>query len=176
MSESYYIDGFQDYLEELSEKNKLVAHNKVTNSAQAGQRTFARFQSEEHIRAIQNCAGKNIVVVADCYGQRTGEVDDQALLYTVQLLFASRKETGTGNETAAISDAIKQAEQIMYQYWTKMEKDFQVGCNALEDLKPEQISWSPIDDQPWLDDYYGWVLNVPFGSFMPEHNENDWEV
>ncbi|MBE2229960.1 MAG: hypothetical protein IAE96_04870 [Chitinophagaceae bacterium] len=173
--ESIYIDGVQDYLEDACELNKLVGHNKPTDVAPDGQRTFARFESEEHIRAIVNCAGKNIVVVADCFGQRTGEVDDQSLVYTLQLLFASKKETGTGNETAAINDAIKTAEKIMFQFWTKMEKDFQEGCNALEDLQPERVTWNPIQDQPWLDDYYGWILSIPFGTYMPEYNDADWD-
>ncbi len=175
MQESYYIDEFQDYLEEKCERNRLVAHNKVTDSATAGQRTFARFESDEHIRAIQNCAGKNIVVVADVYGQRVGEVDDYKLRYTVQLLFAVKKESNTANETAAINTAIQTAEKIMFQFWNMMEKEFREGCNALENLEPEKVNWTPIQDQPWLDDYYGWVLNVPFGTYMPEYDTADWE-
>lgn len=173
---SYYIDEFQDYLEAKCVLNKLVAHTKVTDAAAGGQRTFARFESEEHIRAIQNCAGKHIVVVADVYGQRVGDVDDYKLRYTVQLRFAVKKDSNTADETAAINTAVQTAEKIMFQFWSQMEKDFQEGCNELDNLEPEKVTWNKIDDQPWLDDYYGWDLNISFGSFMPEYNEADWEA
>jgi len=64
---------------------------------------------------------------------------------------------------------------IMFQFMLRMEKDFEEGCNALESLKPEKMTWDKIDDQPWIDNYYGWDLNIPFGSFLPEYNADDWE-
>lgn len=176
MTESYYIDEMQDYLEQKCELNKLVAHNKASDNSPEGQRTFARFESEEHIMQIKNNGGKNIVVVADYSGQRIGDIDDKKLRMVMQLRFCVKKETGTGDETSAINDAVKLAEQIMFQFWNQMEKDFEEGCNALETLEPEKVTWNKIDDQPWLDDYYGWDLNVPFGSYMPEHSEDDWEA
>lgn len=172
---SYYIDEFQDYLEEKCELNKLVAHNKVTDAAANGQRTFARFESEEHIRAIQNCAGKNIVVVADVYAQRIGEADDKELRYTIQVRFAVKKDSNTGNETDAINDAVKKAEKIMFQFQNQLEKDYEAGCHPIDQLQPERMSWDKIEEQPWLDDYYGWDLNIVFGSFMPEHDDADWD-
>jgi len=174
-AENFYIDEFQDYLESKCELNKLVAHNKATVAAPTGQRTFARFESDEHITAIVNGAGVNIVVVADVYGQRTGDADDSRLRYTVQLRFASKKVTGTGNETEAINEAVQRSENIMFQFLSLMEKEFKEGCNALETLEPEKVTWNKIDDQPWLDDYYGWDLNLAFGSFMPESDAADWE-
>lgn len=171
----YYIDEIQDYLEDKCELNKLVAHNKVTENCPGGQRTFARFESEEHIMQIKNNGGVNIVVVADYYGQRVGDVDDQKLLLTIQVRFAVKKESGGGDETDAINDAVKLAEKIMFQFWAQMEKDFQEGCNALENLEPEKVTWHKIEEQPWLDDYYGWDLNISFKSWMPEYDAADWE-
>jgi hypothetical protein len=173
--ESYYIDEIQDYLEAKCQLNKLVQHNKILAGKTKPQRTFARFESDEHIRAIQNCAGENIVVVADFYGQRIGEIDDKQLRMTLQLRFACRKPVGTKDETTAINEAVKKAEKLMFQFWNQMESDFQDGCNALQNLEPEQVTWNKIDDAPWLDNYYGWDLNIPFGSYMPEHNTEDWE-
>lgn len=169
MAQDFYIDEIQDYLENLCLLNKIVKHN------ENGQRSFSRFESEEHINQIVNNASKNIVVVADYYGQRIGEPDDKRLRLVIEIRFAVKKESGTGDETNAINEAVKKAEQIMFQFMNKMEMDFQEGCNALETLEPEKITWNRIEDQPWLDDYYGWDLIVPFGSYMPPHDENDWE-
>jgi hypothetical protein len=171
----FYIDEIQDYLEELCVKNKIVAHTKPIEGQTAARRSFARFESYEHISSIQSDASKNIVVVADYYGQRIGEADDKKLRMTIQLRFAVKKETGTGDETNAINEAIKVAEQIMFQFQNRIELDYEEGCNALEMLEPEKISWDKIEDQPWLDDYYGWDLNLPFKSYMPDHDPADWD-
>jgi hypothetical protein len=174
-TESYYIDEVQDYLELKCELNKIVAHKKPIEGVTDERRSFARFESDEHIGAIQSCASPVIVVVADYSGQRIGEVDDQQLRMTLQLRFCARKETGTGDETNAINEAVKLAEKVMFQFLTQMEKDFQEGCNALERLEPDKISWNKIEDQPWLDNYYGWDLNIPFRSYMPAYDASEWE-
>lgn len=175
MIESYYIDEIQDYLEELAEKNKIVQHKAAIAGRTNSRRAFARFESEEHIAAITNAASNNIVVVADYYGQRIGDIDDKELRMVLEVYFAVKKADGTQNETNAINEAIKTAEKIMFQFWNKMEADFLEGCNALERLEPDKVTWNKIEDQPWLDDYYGWSLNIPFRSYMPEHNPEDWE-
>ena len=173
--QDFHIDLYQDYLEGLSERNKLVKHNQIVAPKTKPQRTFARFESEEHIAQIQNAAGKNIVVVADYYGQRIGDADDKRVQLTTQIRFAVKRETGTRDETTAISDAVTKAETIMFQFMNMMEKDFADGCNALEALEPEKMNWTRIEEQPWLDGYYGWDLNVLFKSYIPEHLEDDWE-
>lgn len=175
MNESYYIDEIQDYLEDLATKNKLVAHLSPVDQVTSERRAFSRFESEEHIRAIQHCGSPNIVVVADYYGQRIGDIDDKELRLVLQVRFCCKKQSGSGDETEAINAAVKLAEKIMFQFWIKMETDFQAGCNALDKMEPDKVSWNKIDDQPWLDDYYGWDLNIPFRSYMPEHNPEDWE-
>ncbi len=173
--ESYYIDEIQDYLERKAELNKIVQHNKILPGKIKPQRAFSRFESDEHIRAIQSCAAENIVIVADYFGQRIGDVDDKRIRLTMQVRFAVRKRANTGDETNAINEAIKKAEIIMFQFWNQMEYDYQEGCHALDALEPEQVTWTRIEDQPWLDDYFGWDLNIPFRSFMPEHTPADWE-
>jgi len=173
--EDFHIDSFQDYLQGLAEANKDVAHLKIPAGRTKEQHSFARFESDEHIAAIANAQAKNILVVADYYGQRKGDADDFQVRLTVQLRFATKRETATKDETAAISDAVQKAEDIMFQFMAKMETDFREGCNALESLEPERITWTKIEDQPWLDGYYGWDLNLSFGSYMPAYDENDWE-
>lgn len=170
------IDVYQDYLEGLSVRNKLVAHTKVTANCPSGQRTFARFESEEHISQIKNNGGEKIVVVADYYGQRIGDPDDKRLQLNSVLRFAVKKQSGTGDETDAINEAVRIAEKIMFQFLNMMEVDLAAGCNALEGLQPEKITWNRIEEQPWLDDYYGWDLTVPFLSYMPAHDDEDWEA
>jgi hypothetical protein len=169
------IDLFQDYLQSLCERSKLVKHLKTVAPATRPQHTFARFEAQTHIAAIQNTGGPNIVVVADVFGQRVGDPDDGRIRYTVQVRFATRKAAGTRDEENAINDAIKTAESIMLKFIAMFEKDFQQGCHALESFEPEKVTWNPIDDQPWLDGYYGWDCNFSFGSYMPAHDENDWE-
>lgn len=174
--DDFNIDVLQDYLQSLCESNKDVQHLKIVAPAVKAQHAFARFESEEHIAAIKNCGAKNIVVVADYYGQRVGDADDYRTRLTVQIRFAVRRLNGTGNVTEAINDAVTKAEDIMFQFIAKMDKDFREGCNALEAMEPERITWDKIEEQPWLDDYYGWDLNLSFGSYMPPYDENDWEI
>lgn len=173
--DDFNSDLFQDYLQGLCERHKVVRHLVIVPPAIKAQHSFSRFESEEHIRAIVNCGANAIVVVADIYGQRSGDADDQKIRYTVQIRFAVKKSSATRDETNAINEAIKTAEAIMFQFIAMMEKDFREGCNALETLEPERMTWNKIDDQPWLDSYYGWDLNLSFGSYMPEHDEANWE-
>jgi hypothetical protein len=63
----------------------------------------------------------------------------------------------------------------MFQFIKRLEKDYDDGCNALEFLEPERMSWTKIENQPWLDNYYGWDLSLSFKSYMPEHDPDDWE-
>jgi hypothetical protein len=173
--EAFYIDEFQDYLEDLCVKNKEILHTAATEVAPAGQRTFSRFESEEHINAITNCQGKNIVVVADYFGQRIGEVEGYQMRNTVSIYFAVKRESGSNDNTDEINSAIKKAEEIMFQFIKRLEKDFDEGCNALEFLEPERMSWTKIENQPWLDNYYGWDLSLSFKSYMPDFDPDDWE-
>lgn len=173
--DEFYIDEVQDYLEERCIKNKLVAHTKVTERNPEGQRSFARFESNEQMNQITSSQAKNIVVVADYYGQRIGDADDKRMRAVIQLRFAVKKDAASGDEQNAVNDAIKLAEKIMFQFMVRMEKDMQDGCNALEALEPEKMVWDKIEEQPWLDDYYGWDLSVPFRSYIPEYNADDWE-
>lgn len=173
--EDFHIDTFQDYLQTLAESNKDIAHLKVPAGKTRALHSFSRFESEDHIAAIKACQAQNILVVADYYGQRKGDADDYQVRLTVQLRFCSKRAVATRDESQAINDAVQKAEDIMFQFMAKMEADFRDGCNALESLEPERISWSKIEDQPWLDGYYGWDLNLSFGSYMPAYDENDWE-
>lgn len=169
------IDVFQNYVDDLARRNKEVKHMAITESCPNGQRCFSRFESEEHISEIKNNGGKKIVVVADVYGQRIGEPDDKRILVTVQLRFAVKKEAATENETNAVNAAVKLAEKIMFQFSNQMEKDFEAGCNDLDGLQADKFSWDKIEEQPWLDDYYGWDLTVTFLHYIPEHSDDDWE-
>lgn len=169
------IDTFQDYLEQKCVLNKLIAHNKVTDNCPNGQRTFSRFESEEHILQIQNNAGENILIVADVYGQRAGAPDDKRIRYTVQLRFAVKKKSGSGDNQDAINEAVKKAEKIMFQFVNVFEKEAEEGCNELEGYEPMETRWDKIEEQPWLDDYYGWDLNISFLSYLHAYDAADWE-
>lgn len=171
----FFIDEIQDYLEGLCELNKQVAHKVVADNAPGGRRSFARFESEEHIAQIKNDASDKIVVVTDYYAVRVGDIEDQKLRMTMLIRFAVKKVSGGLDETNAINEAIKVAEDILLQFLSRIEFDFQNECPSLKNFEPEKSAWDKIEQQPWLDDYYGWDLTLNFITYMPEYDAEDWE-
>jgi hypothetical protein len=159
------LDSMQAYLEELAEKHTEIRHN--VN----GLRSFAWFQSEEHINQIQNAGGDKVVIVADYNGQRVGDYDDQKVRQVISVRFAV-KSNGDDN-TTAIKYAIQKAEEIMFDFVNKMQQDYETECGPLKNLEPEKISWNPFDG-PWLDSFYGFDLDIPFKTYMPGFDSSKW--
>lgn len=163
---SFNTNDIQNYFEDLCTRHVYLKHDTD------GRRAFARFRSDEHIRQIQNSITPNIVVVSAVNGQRIGEFDDKKVRRGISLIFAAQAFVAD-SVTTAINDAITRAEEIMFDFMTQIDKDFAEGCGPLRYFEPEKLSWEDIDG-PWLDNYYGWELFVPFKSFMPAYDAAKW--
>lgn len=167
MANNYYIEEFQDYLERLCEEHVDVAHNVD------GRRSFSRLFTDDEVAAIADSAGKNVVIVARYYGRSIGTADDQRMLQTITIYFASY---ASGSTAQAINCATSLSFNIMLDFLARFHSDLQAAgyCDALTDLELQNISWDEIPDQPFLDNHFGWELTLPFKSFLPGYNEDKW--
>lgn len=161
----YYIDEFQNYLEQLCTQNKLVGHGA------GGKKSFARFQSDEEMNELARNAGKNIVVVANFFGRSTGSADEQAMRHYATLRFACHS---ANTNTTGINAAIIRAWDIMWQFVARMRKDMQEDDCPPAELAFHDMNWDPIDG-PWLENHYGWDLTLPFKSYQPAYDAADWQ-
>ncbi|MFL5788637.1 MAG: hypothetical protein ACJ748_11335 [Flavisolibacter sp.] len=162
-----FLDEMQDYLEDLCTKHIDIQHNTD------GKRCFARFQSEEHIEEIEQSGGLNIVVIANYYGQRIGEIDEKKIRQVIKIRFASTA-TGANDRTTAINNAVKKAESIMFDFMTKLQNDFEEDdCGLLRFVDFEKMSWDAFEGD-WLASFYGFDLEVPFKSYMPAYDAAKW--
>jgi hypothetical protein len=156
----------EDYIELKCRRHVLIQHNSITR------RAFASFRSEEHIRQIQNNITENIVVMSDFNAQRTGNFDDKTIQRGVSIIFASHARNDL-DVTAAINAANDTSEEILLDFITEFDKDFEEECGLLRFFQLEKINWESIEG-PWLDNYYGWELFIPFKDFLPVHNPDKW--
>lgn len=171
MSASFDIEIVQDYLEQLCSRHTAIGHS-VTK------RCFARFGSGEHIAEIKRAAGKVCVVVADISGRRTGHKDDQMFARQIVMRIAVYAET-KGDAAAARAAAIKLADGITMDFMLRMEKQQEDDLEANEFgpmhfLRPEEFTWEPIEDEPWLLNHYGNDLTIPFHHYMPAYDAGKW--
>lgn len=163
---TFNLEAIRIYFEDLCEKHSDLRHNAD------GQRAFASLNSDEHIRNIQNHGTPHIVVISSASGQRIGDFDDKKVRRGLSIIFAS-KAFNNLDVTNSINTANNKAEEIMFDFLNKMDIDFLEECTLLQYFEPEKISWEQIEG-PWLDNYYGWELFVPFKSFMPPYNAEKW--
>jgi hypothetical protein len=164
----YYFDEFQDYLQTLCEKHVDVQHNVDGRSA------FARLFSNEEMEALVNNASPNIVVVSSFFGRAAGSVDEQAMLQTVTIRFASN---AAADGSAGINVAMAKAWQIMWDFIARMRQDIisgADGCDELTGAQLQNMSWDEIRDAPFLENHYGWELTLPFKSYQPAYNAAKW--
>lgn len=159
------LNDLQDYLEELCKAHALISHG-------PNRRAFARINTEEHITQIQQRGGANICVVAAINGQRTGEIDSRALRRGVTLLFSS-KASRRGERGDAVTAAMETAESIMFDFANQIEQDSDLFCGWQLDLTG--MSWDEIEGM-WLDNYFGWMLFIPFKGYMPPYNPLVWNL
>jgi hypothetical protein len=166
MSAQLYLKEMQDYQEILSTKHQDILHTID------GRRSFARFQTDEHIEEIQQRGGKNIVVVADYYGQVVGDPDDQKIRQVMKIRFACKAQ-GTDQATA-IDAAEILAQTIMFDFMSRMRHDYENdNCGILRYVEFEKMSWEAFEG-PWLDSFYGFDLEVSFKAYLPAFDENKW--
>jgi len=159
------ISDIQDYFEALSEKHVDLLHTID------GRRAFARLQTDEHINQIKKKATPNIVVMSTVNGQRIGDVDDQQMRWGLSIIFAARAIT-SGSAAVAIDAANDKSAAIMFDFIARMQFDMNEEC-PMQWLEIEKVSWDDIEG-PWLDNYYGWLLFVPFKTDMPAFDPEKW--
>lgn len=154
----------EDYLEDACELHNDLLHG------MNGRRAFAKLRTDDHITEITGQGTENIVVIAGMNGRRIGDIDEKRIRRGVEVMFAV-KASQSGNAGVAIRIAIDKAEEIMLDFVSKMENDLKEACDIEFDL--ENISWDEIDG-PWLDNYYGWMLFLPFKGYFPEYDADKW--
>jgi len=158
------IKQIQDYFEDLAKIHTDLLH------LVDGRIAYARLNTDEQVTQITKKATANIVVIAQMNGERTGELDDHQVRRGISIIFASRAIT-SGPAAAAIDAANEKAEQIMFDFISKMEIDQTNQCGLNLDL--EHLSWDAIDG-PWLENYFGWMLFVPFRGYLTPYNPEKW--
>lgn len=158
------LDDIQDYFENLASLHVDLQHNV------SARRAFARFKTDEHIMQITKHATPNIVVIAEINGHRIGDIDSKEIRRGISIIFASRAAT-SGSAATTIDAANQLAEDIMFDFITQMHIDLAEECELQFDL--DKLTWDDIEG-PWLDNYYGWMLFVPFKGFLPLYNPDKW--
>lgn len=156
------LSEIQDYNENLAHLHKDVLHNVD------GRVAFARFKSDDQVTQITKNSAQNIVVIAEINGQMIGP--DGELRRGVAIIFAS-KAAAKGNRQEAIDAANDKSEEIMLDFIAKYRYDQDNECDLAFDL--ENISWNDIEG-PWLQNYYGWMLFLPFKGWLPEYDQDKW--
>lgn len=168
----YYIDGFQDYLETLCTKHKLLAHD----SAPGGKKSFVRFHSPDDLDQAMNNQCENMVIVSRFYGKTINGIDDHMMRQYIQIRFlcyAKRPLDGTISEE--INVAIDRSFTIMMDFIARMHQDMRDDlCGPLRGLELDNCSWDELPEQPTLEHHFGWDLTLPFRSNMPGLNNDAW--
>jgi hypothetical protein len=152
------IDTLQDYLEGL-----CILHADLLHTVD-GRRSFARFQSEEEVQQLATNSGNNVVVVSSFYGSAKGSADMQELRQHLRLVFGSK---ASSYNTADINTALEKAWQIMWDFVARWRYDFDADeCNAiLEGIDFTSIQYNEVE--PFLEQHYGWELQVSFTTNQP---------
>jgi hypothetical protein len=158
------LEQIQDYFENVATINKDLLHNSGDRKA------FSRLNTEEHITEIKKKASANILVIAAVNGQTAGTFDDKQIRRGISLIIASRADT-KGNAGDAITAAHEKAEEIMFDIISRLEFDQETGCGLNFDL--DKLSWDDIEG-PWLENYYGWMLFIPFRGYLSAYNPEKW--
>ncbi len=158
------LNDIQDYQQHLAETHVDLLHNTD------GRKAFARFQTDEHITQIKKQATKNIVVILEVNGERLDDIDFKKIRRGISIIFGSRAATN-GSAASSIDQAVEKSEEIMFDFINKMHEDQAQGCDMNFDL--DRITWDNLEG-PWLDNYYGWILFVPFVGHIPPHNPDKW--
>jgi hypothetical protein len=160
------LKDIQDYVEDLCKKHVGILH--LTD----GRRGFARLTTDDHITQIKKKATPNIVVISAVNGQRIGDIDENKIRRGVSIIFASHAST-SGGRGESVDAANNKSESIMFDFMSRLQKDFEDDCPLLFTLELEKITWDDIEG-PWLDNYYGWIMFIPFKTDFPEYDDTKW--
>lgn len=165
-----YLTEIQNYFEDLAAKHVDVL------DGTGGRRAFFRLQSMEQLDNIPNKLGPFLILVTQFNGRAVGEYDENMLQQRVQLRFALRYKipTATGDMDSAIEAAMGDSYRVMLDFISRMKKDFTTDdCAWLKYVDFSGITWNEFMG-PWLENHYGWDLNIPFSTEFPDYNAAKW--
>jgi hypothetical protein len=97
------------------------------------------------------------------------------MLQNVQVRFAKDYDIPLdGDMDSAIEAAMGESYLVMMDFITRMKKDFiDDSCSWLQYVDFQSMSWNEFEG-PWLQNYYGWDLNIPFFAAMPDYDSSKW--
>lgn len=154
----------QDYLQNIAHNHIYLQHDR------GGRKSFSRFQTDNMITQIRKNGTDNIMVIAEVNVSRFGQYDDKELRRGVSVIIASRAATN-GNAADAIDAAMDKSEEIVFDIINQMEQDQINECGLNFDL--QRVTWDNIDG-PWLENYYGWIVFIPFKGHIPPYDPAKW--
>jgi len=170
MADDFYIQEMEDYVEGLCRSHTDVLHNPPAKVC------FSRLRSQDEVNQLINNAGKNVVIMGRMSGRAVGDAIEQKLRQEFVLRFACYAEVASG--TQGIDDAIDLAQDIMFDFISKMRvdaKDDQNDCGPLRYVELNNISWNEIDEPIYLENHYGWDLIIPISAYFPPYNALKWQ-
>jgi hypothetical protein len=156
---------FQDYLARLCAEHIVLQHSPSNAS-------FSRMMDDNAIDQIKRSSSKNFCIVSSFYGRGNGRPSDDLIHQYAYIIFASYAGAASNAPTIALDDSM----HIMMDFISRMHQDSEgdEACGILRRLNLEELTFEELDDQPILDNHYGWVLMVPFKTTIPSYNPQRW--
>lgn len=160
---SITLKQIQDNIETYCTLHKQLLHG-------AANKSFVRLYSQNELQGIRTNGSKNVVVVTTLQGRLTGHYDNKKMQQVIGLRFACLAGKDDG-----IQDALNRSFEIMMDFITRWQFDYEENdCRWLKYIDWENISWEEIDEQPWLQNHYGWDLTLPLKNYIPEYKPENW--
>lgn len=160
------LKDIQDYNENLARKHTDLQHEVD------GRVSFGRYKDEAIIDELTKSLNQHCVLVSSVNGQRTGDIDERKFRWGMSFMFIS-KASLEGSRAYAIDAAHDKALEILFDFLNKWEEDQQNDCEVLQAFVLSEASIDEIDS-PWLDNFYGWFLFIPYNTRIPCANNNKW--
>lgn len=165
-----YLKPTQDYFKNYCKQHVLLQHDDEENVV------FIRFQTLEELGSIKNNASGYFVMVDNITGRAAGDPDDSRLRQELTILFLKRVEPADGDPYGKIEKAQQEAFDILFDFFARLKHDFEEdNCGPLKYLKPEQMSFDPVE-APVQEDHYGWLMTIPYDVNAPAYNPDKWNT
>jgi hypothetical protein len=158
------LEQIQNNIEAYCISHKLLLHSD-SNIA------FIPLYSNQELQSIRNKGSKNIVVVTTFQGRLFGNYDDKKLQQYLGLRFASFRD-----KDEKVNGPLNRSFEIMMDFITRWQHEYEENdCSWLRYVDLENISYDEIEDQPWLQNHYGWDLSLPLKNYLPPYNPDAWQ-
>jgi len=165
---SLYFKQYQAYLETLAREHVDLVHSD-TNHA------FSRFESEDELNKLKARKKPFALIVGTFYGRSKGGIDEGKMTQYASLYFVGRVKRNPENQSAELENVLQKCWEIMMDFYARHIEDMMDDdCGPLKGLRPEEMSWDPIEEQPILDNHFGWEMLIPFVVDRPIFNPEKW--